>query len=391
MLAPLRLVHYSGTALLGACLIGLLLPVQAVHAHALGENYVFLNFLDSAIEGRFEFHLDDVRDKIGVDLRANGADPAKTIDASTDRVHEYIRRNFDIGPVEGTPYEIEFTSQSLNGTGSYARYYFRAITGPLPDIVRIRHEMGYEDDWIHRGLILVNFVAKTDTTYPEERTAMVFSPLNAEQTLNLLDVPKMLRARDMVWQGVVHIWFGLDHVLFLVAVILPLVLTRTPGGTWEPVQRFPVVWWKLLKIITAFTVAHSVTLLLAALGFIEVPSRLVESVIALSIIIVAALNIMGSLRAGAVAVIVFLGLFHGLGFASVMGDLPFRMNTLVKSVIGFNIGVELGQIAIVAVCFPALYWARGRNWYAPVVLRGGSGVLISVAGVWFVQRAFGLG
>jgi hypothetical protein len=133
------------------------------------------------------------------------------------------------------------------------------------------------------------------------------------------------------------------------------------------------------------------TLLLTALGFVNLSSRLVESMIALSIVLVAANNIKGTVREGSRLVILFLGLFHGLGFASVMGNLPFRMEKLLKYVIGFNIGVELGQIAIVAVIFPLLFFFRRSSYYVPVVLKGGSAILILVASVWFIQRAFELG
>lgn len=135
--------------------------------------------------------------------------------------------------------------------------------------------------------------------------------------------------------------------------------------------------------------AHSVTLLLAALDIVQLGSRFVESMIALSIVLVALNNITKTVREGSLFVILFLGLFHGLGFATVMGHLPFRINDLLKMVIRFNIGVELGQIVIVSLLFPLLFLIRRSSLYVPVVLHGGSAVLIAIAGYWFVQRALG--
>ena len=155
-------------------------------------------------------------------------------------------------------------------------------------------------------------------------------------------------------------------------------------------EDFHTALWNLLKIVTVFTFAHSITLLLAALGLLSVPSRFVESMIALSIILVAWNNITGKVRGGALWVILFLGLFHGLGFASVMGHLPFRMGDLLKSVVAFNVGVELGQVAIVVALFPLLWILRKRPAYVPLVLKACSAALILVAGFWFVQRAFGI-
>jgi hypothetical protein len=249
--------------------------------------------------------------------------------------------------------------------------------------------MLYEGDRLHRGLLLVESNAKTGINYGAEHVAMVFGPVSSEQSLDLRSIPRALGARDMIWQGVLHIWIGIDHVLFLVALMLPTVLVLA-GNHWRPVSDFHKALWNVLKIVTVFTIAHSVTLLLAATGVLDVPSRLVESVIALSIALVALNNIAGRMRDGSLLVILALGLFHGLGFATVMGHLPFRTTTLLKAVLGFNIGVELGQLAIVAVVFPALFLMRSRPLYMPVVLKGGSFALILVSGAWFVQRAFGM-
>ena len=113
--------------------------------------------------------------------------------------------------------------------------------------------------------------------------------------------------------------------------------------------------------------------------------------IALSIVLVALNNIFPKVREGSLWIILGLGLFHGLGFASVMGHLPFRMVDILKTVIGINIGVELGQVAIVAVLFPLLYALRGTEAYRTWILRGMSAVLLAVAAWWFAQRALGLG
>ncbi len=144
-----------------------------------------------------------------------------------------------------------------------------------------------------------------------------------------------------------------------------------------------------MKIVTLFTVAHSITLSLAALDFVRLPGRLVESAIALSIVLIALNNLFPRLRKGWL-VIFFFGLFHGLGFASVMGDLPFRMANLVKVVLAFNIGVELGQIAIVLAAFPIIFLLRRSPIYRPAVLVGGSIAICIVASYWFVTRALGM-
>ncbi|REJ75799.1 MAG: HupE/UreJ family protein [Acidobacteria bacterium] len=364
----------------------------AASAHAVGEDYVFFNFRESSLDGLFEVHFDELREELGLDLPEDEEAARQQLRASAERVQRFILDNFSIGPVGGEPYALRFTGTDLISLpqGTFAQYRFEADTGPLPDQLAVSHRMFHGDDRLHRGLLLIEYNQKTETTYPGEYTAMVFGPSNPEQVLDLTDVPGLIPPRDMVWQGVLHIWIGIDHILFLLALLLPTVLRREENR-WQPVERFSQALWNLLKIVTVFTIAHSVTLLLAALGYIDLPSRLVESVIALSIVLVAVNNITGTVRDGSLTIVLVLGLFHGLGFASVMGHLPFRVVDLLRSVVAFNIGVELGQIAIVLVIFPILYLLRERDLYRPLVLQGASAVLILIAGWWFVQRAFALG
>lgn len=157
-----------------------------------------------------------------------------------------------------------------------------------------------------------------------------------------------------------------------------------------PVAGFTGAFWNVFKIVTIFTVAHSITLCLASLGIITLPSQLVESIIALSIVLVAFNNIVPTFRDRTWVILFLFGLFHGLGFASVMQHLPYRVGNLNKVLIGFNVGVELGQMAIVAAVFPIMYFLRKTSFYKPVFLVGGSIVLIAIASYWFVERAFGL-
>ncbi|MEM7518057.1 MAG: HupE/UreJ family protein [Planctomycetota bacterium] len=371
-----------------------LLAPATVSTHAVGEDYLFINFRENVIEGHFEIHADDLAEKLGIEIdRDNEGEEAAKEDVieQAAAVQAYITANYKMQPEGGQPYTFNFTHQDLIALpqGSFAQYHFEVPIEALPDRIEFEHSMFYDGDNLHRGLLLVEYNHKTNETFPDEYTSLVFSPNNREQTLDLNDIPTIMKPWDMVPQGVLHIWIGIDHILFLLALMLPIVLTSDKER--KPVESFKAAFFNLLKIVTVFTIAHSVTLILAGLDFVAVPSRIVESIIALSIMLVALNNIFGKVRDGALWVILGLGLFHGLGFASVMGVLPFRMVDILKIVIGFNIGVELGQLAIVAVLFPILFLLRKASWYKPVILKGGSVVLMLIAGWWFIERAFDLG
>jgi hypothetical protein len=360
--------------------------------HSIGENYIFLAISKQGkVDGRFEFHEDDLRKKLGLDLHAGGPEALQTnIDNSASTVQDYILKHFSMSG-DGKPIGINFTKQGLMTEGShYAQYYFETTLEPIPNVLSFRHEMMYEDDRLHRGLLVLSYNPVTDTEYGEESVAMIFNPAQEEQSLDLREpIPDLLRPRDFVAQGIHHIWIGIDHILFLVVLLLPAVLRRT-NGRWLPVESFGKAILQVATIVTIFTVAHSITLGLAALNFISLPSRLVESIIALSIILVAANNIFPKLKGGPALVIFGFGLFHGMGFASVMGDIPFRMENLVKVLVAFNVGVEIGQLAIVIVVFALLFALRKMTFYQTVFLRIGSAAAGLVAVFWFIERAFGL-
>jgi hypothetical protein len=147
---------------------------------------------------------------------------------------------------------------------------------------------------------------------------------------------------------------------------------------------------EVLKVVTAFTLAHSITLSLAALGIISLPSRWVESVIAASIIVAALQNIRGVVDSKRWIMAFGFGLIHGFGFASVLADLGLPQNALVTALIGFNVGVELGQLAIVAVFLPLAFWLRATKFYQVGVFKWGSILIALMALYWLIERVFDL-
>ena len=197
-----------------------------------------------------------------------------------------------------------------------------------------------------------------------------------------------------VQQGVGHIWSGADHLLFLLALLLPAVMRRVDGA-WRPVERFAPALLAVVKTVTAFTVAHSLTLSLAALGYIHLPARLVESAIAASVAVAALNNLAPGLRPAvrfdrAWLMAFTFGLVHGLGFANALSQLGLPRATLLPALVGFNLGVELGQLASVAAFLPTAYALRATPLYARAVMQAGSAAIVLIAAVWFVERAFAL-
>jgi hypothetical protein len=354
------------------------------HAHAVGENYVFLDIQQDRLDGRLQIHERELAARF--DLTLESTPPSLE---QLPELLNYVQDHFSVAVDDRTlPLQYGKTELVDLPQGRFLQLDFTAPwPGALPRGLQIKQDLFFELDKRHRGLVLIDYNAHTDETAEWETTALIFSPDKADQYLDLVDVPGLSGRLDFLLQGSWHILIGFDHILFLVTLLLTAVLLWT-GQKWQPVASFKQSLWNVAGIVTVFTLAHSITLTVAALGWVSLPSKLVESVIALSILVMALHNLRPFLHHKWIVIFVF-GLFHGLGFASVMEHLTFRMVDLVTVMILFNVGVELGQLLIVAIIFPLLFMLRNSRWYVPVVLRGGSVVIALVAIYWLIERGFG--
>lgn len=191
---------------------------------------------------------------------------------------------------------------------------------------------------------------------------------------------------EFIYQGMVHIWMGFDHILFLCALLLPSVLTRH-NHQWTSQPDLHIIIKKTFWLVTAFTLAHSITLTATALNIVHFPSRWVETGIALSIMCAALNNIFPLvLRLGALTF--GFGLLHGMGFAGALGELGIPADQQLLSVIAFNIGVEIGQMAILLIVLPILILVRNQSWYSRYSLNALSILITLTAAQWAFQRAF---
>ena len=187
-------------------------------------------------------------------------------------------------------------------------------------------------------------------------------------------------------EGVWHIWLGYDHILFLFSLLLSAAFI-VRDGEWQPREDFTGAFVQVLKIVTSFTIAHSITLSLVIFGAISLPSRLVESVIALSIAVAAANNLRPVLHQKLWLLTFGFGLIHGMGFANALQELGLPNSARWMALVAFNLGVEIGQVSIVVLILPVIYWMRRFAIYRRLILRIVSAQIIAVALLWFTQRA----
>lgn len=265
--------------------------------------------------------------------------------------------------------EVESVIIPLGGDLALARDGLVTIGGPVPDGVSdltVSWAPGYGD-----------LVVRTPVDENGEGYAGFLTGGEASAPINVTGGAKQSSFEafaEYLVVGFRHILpLGLDHILFVIGLFLLSTALRP-----------------LIIQITAFTLAHTVTLALGALGYISIPGSIVEPLIALSITFVAIENIFADkLNKWRPFVIFGFGLLHGLGFAGVLSEFGFAQGQFVASLIAFNVGVEIGQLTVIAICFLAVgIWFGKRDWYRPGIVYPASLAIGGYSFAWFIERSF---
>lgn len=362
----------------------LLVPVAAL-AHKPSDSYLHLTRDGAGFSGRWDVALRDLDDVLGLDAQGDGAITWGELRARQADVTGYVLGHLKVG-ADGAPCALEAGGAPRvvrHSDGAYAVLDFAARCPAAPAVLEVDYTLLFDRDPQHRGILQVGGEGASE--------AWVLSAASHGARVTLEGLSPWRRFGEMVLQGVEHIFAGLDHLLFLFALLLPSVLRREEGGGWVPVARFGPALKDVVKVVSAFTVAHSLTLSAAALGYVALPSRFVESAIAVSVIAAALNNVFPVVRGTRWVAALALGLLHGFGFASTLADLGLPAGSLAVTLLGFNVGVELGQLACVAVFLPFAFALRGSLLYRRALLVGGSAAIALVACVWLAERAFGVG
>ncbi|MEM1411153.1 MAG: HupE/UreJ family protein [Pseudomonadota bacterium] len=370
-----------------AVLLMMTFLARSAEAHQVGQSYLYLQVYEDRITGRFEIALQNLNPALGLEgteqeiTRQNWEDNA-------DWLWDYYLEKVTLS-ANGKELPLTFTGPGYLGTKArYVMLHFD-IGGydEVPERLDVHYGVLFDEDPDHRGFLLIETNWATGTFANEKGIALVFSPDARDDSIDLISRDRWGGFVAVVGLGIEHIWEGIDHILFLIALLIPAVMRRDEKGKWQPIERFGPALLNVIKIVTAFTVAHSVTLSLAALGIINLPGTLVEVIIAASIAIAAA-DILYPIFRGRVWVVVFaFGLFHGFGFAGALADMGVFGEFVWMPLLAFNLGVELGQIVVVAVVFPLLFLVRKLVLYPRAFMPLGALMLILISFAWVAERS----
>ena len=365
------------------CALVLALAAVGAQAHKPSDSYLSLRVEGAALHGQWDIALRDLEFAIGLDADGNGQITWGELRARHAEVASYALARLAVSADERNC-RLFPTGQLVDehSDGGYAVLRFDAdCGGRAPASVEIGYSLFFDLDPTHRGLVRFERGGSAQTG--------VLSPERAKLSFRAGEASPLAQFRDYLREGVWHIWIGFDHILFLLSLLLPAVFLLTGRG-WVAAAGFRTAFWDVFRVVTSFTIAHSITLSLAALSVISLPSRLVESMIALSVLLAALNNLRPVVAERRWAVAFAFGLIHGFGFASVLADLGLPQGALLLALVGFNVGVELGQLAIVCTFLPLAYALRGTWIYRRLVFAGGSAAISLVAAIWLVERAFNL-
>ena len=384
------------------CLILLLsLWHGAAYAHKPSDSYLALSVQNNSTQkninhnlatGQWDIALRDFDYAIGLDANANSEITWQEVQTKQKEIYAYALARLSIKNNQAAcslkPKQLLIDHHT---DGAYAAIQFNVDCKKAINNLNINYTLFSELDPSHRGLLKLEYFTadKTGLNAKNYTKTAIFGPDNPTQSFTLSTPNRFNEFKEYVLEGIWHIWIGFDHILFLISLLLPAVLVYS-AKTWQPAQHFKTTFIDVLKVVTAFTIAHSITLTLATLQVIELPSRWVEAAIAASVILAAMNNLFPYLlKRRWIAAFVF-GLIHGFGFATVLADLGLQKDVLVVALIGFNLGVELGQLAILSLFVPAAFALR-KSWiYKYIIFYGGSLIIIIIAAAWFIERAFNL-
>lgn len=363
----------------------------AAMAHKASDAYLKLAPEGAGTSLRVDIALRDLDAALDLDADADGKLTWGEVKTAWPAIDAYVQRHVRL---EGCVFDHPQPALEQRSDGVYAALGYRSACA-LPLAPALQYTVLADVDPTHRGLLSI----ARDGAPPELRVLDPRAAAAAPQSVApappvgasapvagavTATAPSVSRWQ-FVREGIHHIVTGYDHVLFLMCLLLPSVMRRTPQG-WTPVARIGEALWPILGIVTAFTLAHSITLALASLKLVSLPSTFIEPAIAVTIVLAAVDNLVPIFRGRRALVTFLFGLIHGFGFAGVLAEMDLPPAHFAWALFQFNVGLELGQIVIVLIATALLFGLRRGSRYGPLVIRGGSYAAIMIGVLWFIER-----
>ena len=372
-----------------------LLPVIAA-AHQSGNSYVRISSTEASVSVQIDFAVRDLNSLLQIPPEKQKEIRRHELEEMRDRLAALVGESL-ILEADGNPLSLTFQSQevTVHNDGLYVRQTHTSAALPANTAyLLVRYGFFNEEEKVARAFLKLN-------SGPLESTA-VLDPRHAVQRLPLREIALAEALWTYAREGALHIWSGPDHLLFLLCLLLPGLSLAAPRSVVLSVESaasdtsgasenagLRTVGIYALKVVTAFTLSHSITLAAAALDWIALPDKLIESAIAASIIVSALLNLRGGEGRQSWKLALGFGLIHGMGFANGLRELGLSSSHFIETLVAFNLGVEFGQLVVVLAAGLLLWPVLSNERMVSLIQRWGSISILLMACVWLAERLLG--
>jgi hypothetical protein len=378
-----------------ALTLSLAAPAGVASAHRNDESYLYLDVGENDLRGTVQMPYPDIRRVLGLKLAGTADEVRAEIEANLELLQAYAADRTSIG-ADGATWDVAFDGFSVLEDKDVAEDGFGYLIlpfvvdlegGEVPQLVELEFTPFLAEIPDRNNIGLISNYWEGGYIGGEANELAVFSSGSPTGVIDLSNASQWKNFRASMDLGVDHIRTGPDHIFFILVLLLPVVLILV-AGVWYPAPTFRGSLWKIFVVATMFTIAHSITFTLAGLDILPLPpAKFTETLIALSIAVAALLNLKPIFGDREWIIAFSFGLFHGMGFAAFVDDLEISRTTQFVSLLGRNLGIELGQLVIIVLSLPALYILSRTRFYRPFFVVT-MVVLAAISLVWVVERLF---
>ncbi len=363
-------------------IIFILLLTQLLLSDILKENFITIDLNTSQPQVILDFESDNLDQFIILDTNENGLVSWKEIKAKKEEITNFVLPHLKIS-TDGELCQNSLTNFEVYRRvhQSYIKLHINLLCPSPKNETKVFYDLFFDVD---KGQKAFFGVKESNSSQP-----MILSSRTREITIKLEQASAFQSFMNFLTEGIWHIWIGFDHILFLLMLLIPSVIYYH-GKEIKPQNSLKNTLIKVLKIVTAFTIAHSITLALSVLDIVTINIQFVEIAIALSVLFTALNNLFVFMKTKIWMLAFGFGLIHGFGFANVLKEMTLNSRELVRSLLGFNLGVEIGQLAILIVVVPLIFLTRHSKFYRYIILYGFSTLTAVISMLWAYERYFNL-
>lgn len=357
-------------ALFGALLI--LATSQSVEAHEPSRSYLQLQASGESVAARVDLPLAELHHLIGLDPNGDGRITWGEVEDSHRPIEAAVISGVRLSAGSaGCPWGTTTLAISERDAGPFAVLEGTLACSLQSDGVDLKWTFFNDQNSQHQAIVRFEGLDGGLTRVVGATSTRVHFTTGTESVWQSFVA--------FVEQGAIHIFDGIDHLLFLCTLLLPAVLRQ--GDAQKN------VFFAVAKIVTAFTIAHSITLTAATFNVIALPTRWIEVAIAATIVLAALNNIWPIVRRHLWAAAFGFGLIHGLGFANALREIALPQGEFAVALLGFNLGVEAGQLVVVTLLLPLLLSVRRFQFYPRIAMPAASAAIALLGLVWLAERA----